>query len=90
MSVGKGDRIRFWVDHWRGEAPCCSLFSRLYRLSLAHNFTISSMVSTESQSFGWDFKFFRNLNESESLDLASLLGILEGFSLSLFILDRRV
>ncbi|KAK9266383.1 hypothetical protein L1049_027285 [Liquidambar formosana] len=90
LSVGKGDRVRFWEDHWRGDASFCSLFPRLYRLSLAHNASISSMVSIESQSFRWDFKFFRNLNERESSNLASLLNILEGFSLSLFIPVKRV
>lgn len=90
LSVGKGDTVRFWEDHWTVEASFCSLFPRLYRLPLTHNVSISSIVSSESHSFGWDFKFFCNLNERESSDLASLLGILEGFSLNLFIPDKRV
>ena len=90
LSVGIGDRVRFWEDHWRGDAPFCSLFLYLYRLSLSHNTSISAMFSLNSQFVGWDFKFFRGLNERECSEFASLMVILESFSLRLFIPDRRI
>lgn len=90
LLVGKGDRVCFWEDHWRGNSPFYTLIPRLYRLSLSHNVSISTMASSDALSFGWDFNFIRNLNDRESLELASLLVLLEGFTMHSFIPDRRV
>lgn len=65
-------------------------FADYINLSLAYDVFISSMVSSVSSHQGWNFKFFRNLNDRGSIDLSALLSLLDGFSLSSFIPDRRI
>ena len=89
LSVGNGGLIRFWEDIWLGDAPLSISFPQLYRLTLAHNVSISSMISSMSPSLSWDFKFFQDLNDRECCGLVSLLARLEGVSLRVHIPDRR-
>lgn len=65
------------------------LFPRLHNLSLPHNASISSMVSSPSFPIDWDFRFFRNLNDRECIELSSLLSFLEGVCLRESVPDGR-
>ena len=31
FHVGKGDRVRFWLDTWIGDSPLASQFTNLFR-----------------------------------------------------------
>ena len=33
VKIGDGSKVRFWEDWWCGEAPLCSSFPSLYRLT---------------------------------------------------------
>ena len=67
LVIGSGQKIRFWKDVWVGERMLIESFPRLYSLSLGHNCSIGSMVRFSSMQFSWDFRFFRNLNDTELL-----------------------
>lgn len=87
--VGNGERIHFWEDVWKGDIPLSDRFPRLYSLSRAHNSSILDMVVSPSFHLGWDFRFFRNLNDREICEFSSLLSLLEGVVLRPSTLDRR-
>lgn len=48
------------------------------------------MFSLDSYAGGWNLNFFRGLNERECAEFASLMMILEGFSLRFLIPDTRI
>ena len=50
-----------------GERTLIESFPWLYSLSLGHNCSIGSMVRFSSMQCSWDFRFFRNLNDTELL-----------------------
>lgn len=79
----------FGEDAWREEVPFSIRFPRLYKLSLVHNAPISYFASSHSYLHSWDLKLFRNLNERECVEFASLMSLVEGVFLRSSISDQR-
>lgn len=56
--MGKGNRVLFWKDKWRGNVPFESSFPTLFRLSSVHYAVIADIVSRNgSNELNWNFGF---------------------------------
>ncbi|MFS7976886.1 putative reverse transcriptase zinc-binding domain-containing protein [Helianthus anomalus] len=44
-SVGKGDRIMFWLDPWLKEKPLCELFPNIFALEVVKSCSVRDRVS---------------------------------------------
>ena len=56
-------------------------FPRLFRLNQSHEASIASVYCDCPTQVGWNFNFFRALNDGEVSELLSLLTILQPSSL---------
>jgi hypothetical protein len=66
----------FWEDVWRGDNSFKTMYPRLYRISECHREPITSFYRLENGEICWDFHLRWNLNDLESIEMASLLGTL--------------
>ncbi|GMQ04517.1 hypothetical protein CsSME_00049909 [Camellia sinensis var. sinensis] len=82
FKVGNGENVRFWEDVWLGDISFVRSFPLLYRLAHSPNVSIALVACSSMTPISWNFDLIRNLNDREAGELASLLVVLEGVSLS--------
>lgn len=82
--------MRFIFGKTFGEGKFGLSLAQLFNLSLAHNASISSLVSSYLVPHSWNFKFFRNPNYKECSGLSSLLSLLDGVSLRQSVPSKRM
>ena len=86
--VGDGERIRFWEYLWWGNQPLGFQFPRLFRIVIANNILVSSILGS-ARPFSWNFNFRHNLSDSEIEELESLMRSFDCLHLSPSVLDAR-
>ena len=79
--VGDGERIRFWEKLWWGNQPLRSQYLGLFRIVIAKNLPISSILGS-TRPFSWNLNFRRNLSDSEIEELESLMSSIACLHLS--------
>ncbi|RVW54128.1 putative ribonuclease H protein [Vitis vinifera] len=68
FKVGKGTRIKFWLDQWCGDERLSHAFPLLYEMAVNKNATVNEMWDHRSGPGGWNLRFHRDFNDWE-LDL---------------------
>uniref|UniRef100_A0A2N9EPP1 Reverse transcriptase zinc-binding domain-containing protein n=1 Tax=Fagus sylvatica TaxID=28930 RepID=A0A2N9EPP1_FAGSY len=79
--VGRGDRLRFWVDKWCGETSLKDLFPLLFSCSTNREASFESVLSRSvlSTSWDWNISFVRDFNDWELLVVMSFFRFLQPF-----------
>ncbi|RVW70045.1 hypothetical protein CK203_059033 [Vitis vinifera] len=75
FKVGKGTKIKFWIDHWCGNAALSQIFPLLFALAVHRNATVNEVWDSSFGQGGWNLRFCRDFNDWE-LDLIGELLIL--------------
>ncbi|RVX12468.1 putative clathrin assembly protein [Vitis vinifera] len=68
FKVGKGTRIKFWLDQWCGDERLSHAFPLLYEMAVNKNAMVNEMWDHSSGPGGWNLRFHRDFNDWE-LDL---------------------
>jgi len=64
-KLGKGDKARFWVDVWTGNANLKTLFPRLFSLSLNKGQKVGEVGVWEESVWQWKLRWRRDRFEWE-------------------------
>ncbi|KAK1310061.1 hypothetical protein QJS10_CPA08g01032 [Acorus calamus] len=74
--LGGGERIRFWLDHWKGDRPFWSKYPLLFHLA-EHKEELAGTVWQGTADNGeWRLKVRRISNDLQVQELAALLEVL--------------
>ncbi|RVW51028.1 hypothetical protein CK203_077618 [Vitis vinifera] len=68
FKVGEGTKVKFWTDHWCGNAALSQNFPQLFALAVHRNATVNEVWDSSLGQGGWNLRFFRDSNDWE-LDL---------------------
>ncbi|RVW46009.1 LINE-1 reverse transcriptase-like [Vitis vinifera] len=63
FKVGKGTRIKFWLDQWCGDERLSHAFPLLYEMAVNKNATVNEMWDHSSGPGGWNLRFHRDFND---------------------------
>lgn len=63
-----------------GEGTLSTIFTHLYHLSSLKNCSISDFLVWSENSISFSFGFRHNLSNRETMEVASLLSLVEGYS----------
>lgn len=75
-KVATGERIRFWVDTWVGEAPLASQILSLFHCAGDGSVVVRDCFFKNGDQVVWGPMFRRNFDEGEIEDFAALLSVL--------------
>ncbi|KAJ0599309.1 hypothetical protein HanIR_Chr03g0103421 [Helianthus annuus] len=82
-KVGKGDKTRFWIDVWLGEAPLREEFPLVYQLAKDKKAKIQNYYKLSSNGTLWDWAWTRTpCSDEEKQQMAELKDRLMRFRLS--------
>ena len=82
FKVGKGTKIKFWTDHWCGNAALSQIFPQLFALAVHRNATVNELWDPSFGQGGWSLRFFRDFNAWELDLIGDLLNMLRDFRIS--------
>ena len=68
FKVSKGTKIKFWTDHWCGNATLSQIFPQLFTLAVHRNAAVNEVWDSSFGQEGWNLRFSRDFNDWE-LDL---------------------
>ena len=88
--LGKGDRIRFWLDTWIKDSPLATQFPNLFRCAKIGKVLVSDYVEREEGRIRWGPTFRRNLSVVEETQFCSLLTLINDVYLPLDGWDSRI
>ena len=63
FKVGKGTKIKFWTDHWCGNAALSQIFPQLFALAVHRNATVNEVWDSNFGQGGWNLRFSRDFND---------------------------
>ncbi|RVX17793.1 hypothetical protein CK203_004242 [Vitis vinifera] len=72
FKVGKGTKVKFWIDHWCGNEALSRIFPQLFALAVHKNATINEVWDSSLGQGGWNLRFARDSNDWK-LDLIGAL-----------------
>ena len=82
FKVGKGTKIKFWTDHWCGNAALSQIFPQLFALAVHRNATVNEVWDSNFGQGGWNLGFSRDFNDWELDSIGDLLILLRDCRLS--------
>ncbi|RVX13301.1 hypothetical protein CK203_018079 [Vitis vinifera] len=82
FKVGKGTKVKFWTDHWCGNAALSQNFPQLFTLAVHRNATVNEVWDSSFGQGGWNLKFSRDFNDWELDLIGDLLNMLRDFRIS--------
>ncbi|GMI73525.1 hypothetical protein HRI_001021800 [Hibiscus trionum] len=88
LHLGDGSSIKFWLDHWIGEAPLQHAFPRIYALSNNKEGTVSEFGQKIGSVWIWNITLRRGLFDWECHQWEALMACLNSFSDKGFNSDR--
>ena len=80
--MGKGTKVKFWTDHWCGNAALSQNFPQLFTLAVHRNATVNEVWDSSFGQGGWNLKFSRDFNDWELDLIGDLLNMLRDFRIS--------
>ncbi|KAJ9698913.1 hypothetical protein PVL29_007804 [Vitis rotundifolia] len=83
FKVGKGTKIKFWIDHWCGNATLSQIFPQLSSLDDQKNATINEVWDSSFGQGGWNLRFSRDFNDWELDLIGELLNLLRDCKITL-------
>ena len=76
LSVGNGNKIRFWEDQWAGNFSLKEKFPSLFRLSTQKSAMVSAMGWFEGTLWKWSLAWKKELSQQEAELMANLIDLL--------------
>ena len=83
FKVGKGTKIKFWTDHWCGNAALSQIFPQLFSLAVQRNAMVNEVWDSSFGHGGWNLRFSRDFNDWELDLIGELLNLLRDCRVSL-------
>ncbi|RVW40617.1 putative ribonuclease H protein [Vitis vinifera] len=83
FKVGKGTKVRFWTDHWCGNAALSQTFPLLFELAAHRNATVNEVWDPSFGQGSWNISFSRGFNDWEVDLVGNLLYMLRDYKISL-------
>ena len=63
FKVGNGTRVKFWTDHWCGNAALSQSFPQLFALMVHRDATVNEVWDSSLIQEGWNLRFSRDFND---------------------------
>ncbi|RVW59240.1 LINE-1 reverse transcriptase-like [Vitis vinifera] len=82
FKVGKGTKVRFWTDHWCGNAALSQTFPLLFELAAHRNATVNEVWDPSFGQGSWNISFSRDFNDWEVDLVRNLLYMLRDYKIS--------
>ncbi|RVX00219.1 putative ribonuclease H protein [Vitis vinifera] len=82
FKVGKGTKVRFWTDHWCGNAALSQTFPLLFELAAHRNATVNEVWDPSFGQGSWNISFSRDFNDWEVDLVGNLLYMLRDYKIS--------
>ena len=82
FNVGKGTKVKFWIDHWCGNTALSRIFPQLFALAVYRNATVNEMWDSSLGQRGWNLRFARDSNDWELDLIGALFNMLRDFKIS--------
>ena len=89
-QMGKGDRVRFWLDTWTGDSPLATQFPNLFRYAQNGRALVGEYVERVRGMTRWGPTFRRNLLVVEERKFCSLLSLIDQVYFSMDGGDYRI
>ena len=70
FKVGRGTKVKFWTDHWCGNATLSQNFPQLYAIVVFRNATVNEVWDSSLGQGGWNLRLFRDSNDWEQIGRA--------------------
>ncbi|KAJ9704889.1 hypothetical protein PVL29_003101 [Vitis rotundifolia] len=83
FKVGKGTKVKFWTDHWCGNAALSQTFPQLFPLADQKNATSNEVWDSSFGQGGWNLRFSRDFNDWELDLIGELLNLLRDCRITL-------
>ena len=65
FKVGKGNKIRFWIDPWCGNNVLSQVFPDLFSMAAQRNVTVEDYWDQNLSQGGWSLRLLRDFNDWE-------------------------
>nr|CAN72477.1 hypothetical protein VITISV_022513 [Vitis vinifera] len=65
FKVGKGNKIRFWIDPWCGNNVLSQVFPDLFSMAAQRNVTVEDYWDQNLGHGGWNLRLLRDFNDWE-------------------------
>ena len=82
FKVGEGTKVKFWTDHWCGNAALSQNFPQLFALAVHRNATVNEVWDSSLGQGGWNLRFSRDSNDWELDLIGELFHMLRDFKIS--------
>ena len=82
FKVGKGTKVKFWTDHWCGNAALSRIFPQLFASAVHRNATVNEVWDSSLGQGGWNLRFARDSNDWELDLIGALFNMLRDFKIS--------
>ncbi|KAJ9686999.1 hypothetical protein PVL29_015736 [Vitis rotundifolia] len=82
FKVGRGTKVKFWIDHWCGNATLSQIFPQIYAMAALRNATVYEVWDSSLGQDGWNLRLSRDFNDWELDLIRELLLLLRDFKIS--------
>ncbi|KAJ9671525.1 hypothetical protein PVL29_025297 [Vitis rotundifolia] len=82
FKVGRGSRVKFWTDHWCGNAALSQTFPQIYALAALKNASVFEAWDDRLGQGGWNLSLSRDSNDWELDLIGELLLLLRDLRIS--------
>ncbi|RVX11858.1 putative ribonuclease H protein [Vitis vinifera] len=65
FKVGKGNKVRFWIDPWCGNNVLSEAFPDLFSMAVQRNATVEDYWDQNLSQGGWSLRLLRDFNDWE-------------------------
>ncbi|RVX10572.1 hypothetical protein CK203_016982 [Vitis vinifera] len=63
FKVGKGNKVRFWIDPWCGNNVLSEAFPDLFSMAAQRNVTVEDYWDQNLSQGGWSLRLLRDFND---------------------------
>ncbi|RVW97113.1 hypothetical protein CK203_030084 [Vitis vinifera] len=82
FKVDNETKVKFWIDHWCGNAVLSQNFPQLFALAVHKDATINEVWDSSLSQGSWNLRFSRDFNDWELDLIRDLLNMLRDFRIS--------
>ncbi|RVW53000.1 Suppressor of mec-8 and unc-52 protein-like 1 [Vitis vinifera] len=76
FKVGRGNKVRFWTDHWCGNEALSQVFPQIFALAACKNAVVDEVWDPRLGQGGWNLRLGRDSNDWELGLIEELLFLL--------------
>ena len=83
LKVGKGNKIRFWIDPWCGNNVLSQRFPDLFSMAAQRNVTVEDYWDQNLGHGGWNLRLLRDFNDWELGLVGNMLAELRNYRVTM-------